>query len=309
MGDEPMDNATSSELFELEVGLPDDRLEGRGRRLIGFAERYQRLKRELRLLLDPEGVEAWSEKFYGRRVPLVEVVTDRYPLVIFHGDVGTGKTETAEAASDALARELDCEARLFKLSTRVRGFGNVGQMSMLINQAFDVVTKEAGKKKLSFLVIDEADSLAANRSGDRSHHEDKVAVNTLIQKVDDVRRFGGRVLVFLCTNRYDALDPAMVRRAGRVERFDRPDETERGQLLRLDLDGLGLPERTLRDLAKLTGPDGNGRPLGFTHSDLRTRLFPEAMAMAFPDRKVEPKDLLEAARSIQPSPSLDGVVG
>lgn len=302
-----MDNVTSSELFELEISLPDDRLEGRARRLIGFPERYERLRRDLRLLLDLEGVEAWSEKLYGQRVPLVNVADDKYPLVIFHGDVGTGKTETAEAASDRLARELDREARLFKLSTRVRGSGNVGQMSMLINQAFDVVTKEAGKKKLSFLIIDEADSLAANRSGDRSHHEDKVAVNTLIQKVDDVRRFGGRVLVFLCTNRFEALDPALVRRAGGKERFDRPNDHEREQLLRLDLDGLGLPEKTLQDLVKLTGPDGNGRPLGFTYSDMRTLLFPEALARAFPDRRVESKDLLEAARSIQPSPSLKDI--
>jgi AAA+ superfamily predicted ATPase len=301
-----MDNTTSSELFELEVNLPDNRLEERGRRLVGFAERYERLRRELRLLLDVEGVSAWSKRFYGQRVPLVDVAADRYPLVIFHGDVGTGKTEMAESASDALARELDLEAQLFKLSTRVRGSGNVGQMSMLINQAFEVVTKEAGKKKLSFLIIDEADSLAASRSGDRSHHEDKVAVNTLVQKIDDARRFSGRVLMFLCTNRFEALDPAIVRRAGRVERFDRPNDTEREQLLRLDLDVLGLPEKTLRDLVKLTGPDGNGRPLGFTHSDLRTRLFPEALARAFPDRRIESKDLLQAARSIQPSPSLNG---
>lgn len=53
-----MNNVTSSELFELEIGLPDDRIEGRGRRLIGFPERYERLRRELRLLLDLEGVEA-----------------------------------------------------------------------------------------------------------------------------------------------------------------------------------------------------------------------------------------------------------
>lgn len=304
-----MDNVTSSELFELEVSLPNDRLEGRSRRLIGFPERYERLRREMRLLLDLKGVEAWSKRLYGQRVPLVDVAADKYPLVIFHGDVGTGKTETAEAASDALARELEREARLFKLSTRVRGSGNVGQMSILINQAFDIVTKEAGKKKLSFLIIDEADSLAANRSGDRSHHEDKVAVNTLIQKVDDVRGFSGRVLVFLCTNRFEALDPAMVRRAGLIERFDRPDETQREQLLRLDLDGLGFSNKILQDLVKLTGPDGNGRPLGFTYSDLRTRLFTEALARAFPDRKVEPKDFLEAARLLRPSPSLDGVAG
>jgi SpoVK/Ycf46/Vps4 family AAA+-type ATPase len=92
---------------------------------------------------------------------------------------------------------------LFKLSTRVRGSGNVGEMSMLINRAFEVVAREAGKAKLSFLIIDEADSLAGSRTMNQSHHEDKVAVNTLIQKIDDVRRYAGRVLVFLCTNHFD----------------------------------------------------------------------------------------------------------
>ena len=44
-------------------------------------------------------------------------------------------------------------------------------------------------------------------------------MNTLIQKVDDLRRHSGRVLVFLCTNRSSALDPAIVRRAARLEQF------------------------------------------------------------------------------------------
>lgn len=292
-------------LFELELELPDAHLDEQMKRLVGFAERYERLRRDLRLLIDPQGVETWSYRFYGRRLPLVDAAADRYPLVVFHGDVGTGKTATAEAASNALARKLGRAAILFKLSTRVRGSGNVGQMSMLINQAFQVVTKEAGKAKLSFLIIDEADSLAATRATDQSHHEDKVAVNTLIQKIDDVRRFGGRVLVFLCTNRSGALDPAIVRRAGRIERFDRPSDREREALLRLDCEGLELSDDAIRTVVELTGPDGSGRPIGFTFSDLRTRLLPEALARAYPDRKVEARDLLEAARALRPTPPVE----
>lgn len=293
-----------AELFELELELPDAHLDKQAKRLVGFAERYKRLHRDLRLLIDPQGLETWSRTVYGRRVPLVDVAADRYPLVVFHGDVGTGKTATAEAASSALARELGRAAMLFKLSTRVRGSGNVGQMSMLINQAFQVVTKEAGKAKLSFLIIDEADSLAATRDTGQSHHEDKVAVNTLIQKIDDVRRYGGRVLVFLCTNRSGALDPAIMRRAGRIERFDRPTDREREELLRLDCEGLGLSDEAIRTLVELTGPDGSGRPVGFTFSDLRTRLLPEALGRAFPDRKVEARDLIDAARCLRPTPAI-----
>jgi len=292
----------TSQLFELELSLPDARLTQTAQRLIGFVERYERLRCVLRLLLDRDEVATWSRQFYGKRVPIADIVLDRYPLVIFHGDVGTGKTATAEAAANALASELGKDAMLFKLSTRVRGRGLVGQMSTLINQAFQTVTKEAGKTRLAFLILDEADSLAATRDGDQSHHEDKVAVNTLIQKIDDVRRFGGRVLVFLCTNRYGVVDPAILRRAGHVERFDRPSARDREALFRLDCAGLGLSEETLRTLVELTGPAGPCRPCGFTYSDLRTRLLPEAVARAYPDRAIGPEDLIEAAQALQPSP-------
>src|ERR1700722_9325906 len=200
-------------LFELELSLPETRLQEKARRLVGFRERFERMHQDLRLLVDREGLEQWSQKHYRKRVAILDSLGDRYPLVIFHGDVGTGKTATAEAASNALASELKKDAMLFKLSTRVRGTGNVGEMSDLINKAFGIVSKEAGKDRLAFLMIDEADSLAATRSDIQSHHEDKVAVNTLIQKIDDVLRFNGRVLVIFCTNRFSVLDPAIVRRA------------------------------------------------------------------------------------------------
>src|SRR5260370_28362239 len=105
----------------------------------------------------------------------------------------------------------------------------VGQMSQLIHDAFEVVVQEAGNKRLSFMIIDEADSLAASRNGDQSHHEDKVAVNTLIQRIDDIRRCNGRVLVVLCTNRFAALDPAVVPRAGRIDSLSLPTDTSQAE--------------------------------------------------------------------------------
>ena len=166
---------------------------------------------------------------------------------------GTGKTATAEGACDRLAREARKEAMLFKLSTRVRGSGKVGQMSTLLNEAFDVVAKQAGKTRQAFLIIDEADSLAATRDTAQSHHEDKVAVNTIIQKVDDLRRHSGRILVFLCTNRAGALDPAIVRRAARTEEFARPSEQEREELFRMDLEGLNIKDQTIHETGAAHG--------------------------------------------------------
>lgn len=295
----------ASDLFELEIELPNDDILARGKRLIGFDARYERIRRDLRLLSAPDEVRAWCKRFYERELPLCEIVADRYPLLIFAGDVGTGKTVTAEAACDRLARESRKPAMLFKLSTRVRGSGTVGEMSSLINQAFAIITKEAGKTRSAYLIIDEADSLSAAREGAQSHHEDKVAVNTIIQKVDDLRRLGGRVLVILCTNRGLALDPAVVRRAARREYFQRPDDSEREALFRMDYDGLGLPDAAIHELVALTGPRNGPSRLGFTFSDLRTRLLPEAIGYAFPDRKLMAEDLLKAARSLRPSPSVE----
>lgn len=292
------------QLFELEVDLPDQRLASSGSRLIGFDQRYQRIKKDLHLLSNPAALEQWSQSHYGTKLALCNVFSERYPLIVFEGDVGTGKTATAEASCDRLAREIGKPASLFKLSTRVRGSGMVGNMSQLINDAFRVIAESAGKQKLSFLIIDEADSLTSTRAQDQSHHEDKVGVNTLIQKIDDLRKFGGRVLVFISTNRIEMLDPAILRRASRIEHFDRPNDLERDALIRMDCAGLGLSDESIKMLVDLTGTCGGARPVGYSFSDLRLRWLPEALNEAFPDRKLDFDDLVKAAMVIKPTPPL-----
>jgi len=294
-----------ADLFELELELPNNVIAAASARLVGFENRYEKLHRDLRLLADPEELRAWSKKHHHKDLAMCTAIADRYPLVIFAGDVGTGKTATAEGVCDRLAREARRDAMLFKLSTRVRGSGKVGQMSSLLNQAFDAVAKQAGKTRHAFLIIDEADSLASARETVQSHHENKVAVNTIIQKVDDLRRHSGRVVVFLCTNRESALDPAIVRRAARVEPFNRPTDKEREELFRMDLDGLNINGDTMRELVRLTGPRG-GVP-GFTFSDLRSRFLPNALCRAFPTRALTSDDLIQAAKDVQPSPSMRNV--
>jgi AAA+ superfamily predicted ATPase len=289
-------------VFELEIELPNPRLTATAKRLIGFEPRYTHIKEGLQLLIDSDALESWSQKLYGKRISLLEPISDQYPLALFHGDVGTGKTVTAECVANALASDMKRTATLFKLSTQRRDIGTVGEIGMLINRAFEVATREVGKAKLSFLMIDEADSLAANRNEDRSHHQEKVAVNTLVQRLDDLRRLRG-TLVLLCTNRIRALDPAILRRVGHREEFCRPNELEREALFQLDCEGLGLPPETFQELVALTGPQAPRR-VGFTFSDIRTRLLPEALRKAFPDRKVTREDLIQAACSIEPSPSI-----
>lgn len=293
--------STSNETaFESKRVLPDEELRAQGERLVGFARRFERLSGQMRLLTDSGGVQRWAGHHHQGGSGLLAAISDRYPLIVFHGDVGTGKTATADAASDAIARLLDTEGFLLKLSTRVRGIGHVGEMSTLIGDAFTEAISLAGRKRFVAVIIDEGDALAFNRAAERAHHEDRVGVNTLIQKIDDARRLAGRLVIFLCTNRFAALDPAVLRRAALIEEFRRPDDQERRELLVRTLVGVDITDEMINELVSVTGAC-NGRP-PFTFSDIQTRLVPGAIARAYPDRALTADDLIAIASELAPTP-------
>ncbi|SEJ72791.1 ATPase family associated with various cellular activities (AAA) [Sphingobium sp. AP50] len=287
-------------IFDSETVVPDATLARREATLLGFEARYARVHDQMRLLLSGDKLQTWSRQFHGELLAICDRVSDQYPLVIFHGDVGTGKTAMAETIANKLMTEARVEdSVLFRLSNRVRGTGMVGEMGTLLTEAFRQVIDAAGKSRRAVLVIDEGDSLAASRTQDHSHHEDKVAVNTLIQAIDDLRRFNGRIAVILCTNRLSALDPALRRRAAVVEKFERPTDQEREQLLQMDLQGLNLNRSQLSELVSASGPRKD-EP-GWTFSDFRTRFYPAAVARAFPNGPLTFDHLKSAALTISGS--------
>jgi AAA+ superfamily predicted ATPase len=297
-------NPSLPKIFDSETVLPDDRLAARSKTLLGFEARYVQVRDQLRLLLNIDQLAAWNTKHHAGRLALCDLVGEQYPLVIFHGDVGTGKTATAEGIANQLVAETRAEdSVLFKLSNRVRGSGKVGEMGSLLSEAFQLVAQAAGRGRRAILVIDEGDSLAAARSQDHSHHEDKVGVNTLIQEIDAVRRFGGRIVVFLCTNRLSMLDPAVRRRAAIIAEFRRPTPDERRELFAMDLGALGLGEAQLSHLVAATGARDGGPP--WTFSDIRTRLYPMALSLAFPDRPLHFDHLRTVLAEMRASPVLE----
>jgi len=294
----------SPSIFDSELPLPDENLTKRAQTLLGFEARYVRLRNQLRLMLNLGELEAWSKKYHGEILPVCKLVADQYPLIIFYGDVGTGKTVTAECAANRLVAEAKAEdSILFKLSNKVRGSGKVGEMGTLIADAFQKVTHSAGKARRAILIIDEGDSLASGRIQSQSHHEDKVAVNTLIQCVDDLRRYHGRVVVFLCTNRVSVLDPALQRRAAIFEEFTRPSADDRRDLLTMDLKGLKLTHAQISELVTATGV--RDKMPTWTYSDIRTRLYPAALALAFPESALRFENLKTAAASMHSSPTME----
>ncbi len=295
----------AQDTFDTQQELPSSDLKNIAETLVGFERHYEALKNHLMIMLMPDRIDEWSKQYHKQILPLCKVFRQRYPLFLFSGDVGTGKTVTAECAADRLTREMCKEGFLLKLSTRVRGKGLHGEMSQLIQNAFENLTTQAGKKRLSFLLIDEADSIASLRSTEQMHQEEKAAVNTLIQKIDEIRHVGGRAVVFLCTNRSNIIDQAIIRRAALHIEFSRPNKEECLELLTNDLQGVGLTSQELSKLASLTSRGGQYGEIGYSFSDFRLRFLPEALARAFPDQALTFDILRETVLSVKPSPRID----
>ena len=87
---------SQTDIFDSETVVPDPDLAQRAGTLLGFQERYARVHDQLRLLLAADKLGDWSQRHHRRHLAIADLVADQYPLVVFHGDVGTGKTAMAE---------------------------------------------------------------------------------------------------------------------------------------------------------------------------------------------------------------------
>lgn len=290
-----------SDLFELVLELPDTNQQRRYDSLVGLEDVKDRLLREAQILLDNTSLEKWSVRFHGDRLPVCDAMSDRPPMFLFAGDVGTGKTVLAESFGDEVARRLKRPMLLFRLSLSSRGSGAVGEMTQLLAAAFDEVRTTARGGAGVIMLIDEADALAQSREAAQMHHEDRAGVNALIRGLNSLTEQHLPVLVVLATNRLGAIDPAVRRRAAAVFTFDRPNDEQRRQALEALTAGLGLAAKDITRLVELTGPT-KARTWGFTFSDLYLRLLPTAVLAAFPDRPLTADILIAIAEDLVPTP-------
>lgn len=96
-------------IFDSETPLPNSAIARREKTLLGFEARYAHVHDQLRLLLNVGGLSDWNRKHHGGKLAICELVSEQYPLVIFHGDVGTGKTAMAECIANKLVAEARSE--------------------------------------------------------------------------------------------------------------------------------------------------------------------------------------------------------
>lgn len=296
-------------LFERAMTLPDPDARDRLARLVGMDDKIKRLSNVLSVLINPTGLQHWLSQHHPDGSHLLDVVQRRPPLVILSGDVGSGKTELAETIGDQVARQEKIDITLLPLSLSSRGQGRVGEMTQLVTAAFEHAFNEASKFKSTkgaargsvILLVDEADALAQSRETDQMHHEDRAGVNAFIRGIDRLANGKVPAAVIMCTNRLTALDPAVRRRAAEIFIFERPDDTQRAEVLKVRLGPIGFSTSDIRALVAATGAQSK-RAFGFTYSDLTQRLLPAIVLDAYPTAAITPARALEVAHSILPTP-------
>lgn len=300
---------TLDELFEQRLTYPDIDAQERLSRLVGLDDHKTRLTKMLALLVNPASLEGWSKKFHPEANGALKALLRRPPLVVLAGDVGAGKSELAQTIGDAVARQEKIEITLLPMSLSSRGQGRVGEMTQLISAAFEHTAHEAQKLKGSgakargavILLVDEADALAQSRESAQMHHEDRAGVNAFIRGIDRLGHGGLPAAVIMCTNRLNALDPAVMRRAADILVFERPDEAQRRAVLAEPLKQLGFTKSEIEAVVLATGAQAK-RPYGFTFSDLTQRLLPSIILDAYPSEAVSAARALSIAKATAPTP-------
>lgn len=296
-------------IFSSPVTFKAGTLEQRVERIAGLDELISTLTDDLHFIFQPSLAVRWSESLYKKQLHLIQLLEDFIPLILFEGDVGTGKTEVAETIGSCVAKKYKYDVQMIKMSTQVRGTGYVGEMTTLLAQAFDhikVLAQKAGNPMV--LVIDEADSLLTSRATSGQHHEDKAGVNTILQHLDGLKKAKLPIAVIAISNRCGALDPALKRRATAVFRFERPNKHQRKELFSKLLEGAGLSQKDLEQLADSSGEkkiNRTGAALPFSYADLTLRvLLPELRAAVNRNEKITIQSLLGRLESLDPSPAL-----
>lgn len=299
------------QLFEHRLIFPDFEPQERLAKLVGLDDQKARLTKILSLLINPSGLNTWAQKFHPDAEELLKYVVRRPPLVVLAGDVGSGKTELAETIGDAVARQEKIDITLYPLSLSSRGQGRVGEMTQLLSAAFDYTVEAAANLKNTdgtargaiILLVDEADALAQSRESAQMHHEDRAGVNAFIRGIDRLANGQLPAAVIMCTNRINALDPAVKRRAADILTFERPNQMQRHTVLNNSLQALGFTNDEINRFVAETGEKADR--CGFTFSDLTQRLLPTIVLDAYPSESVKFDRALAIVQQMHPTPPFE----
>ena len=146
--------------------------------------------------------------------------------VLLHGPPGTGKTMLAKA----VANQTDATFIKMAGSELVHKF--IGEGAKLVRDLFEV----ARENQPAVLFIDEIDAIASKRTDSKTSGDAEVQ-RTMMQLLSEMDGFEerGEIRIIAATNRFDMLDPAILR-PGRFDRLievPKPDEEGRGIIFQI----------------------------------------------------------------------------
>jgi SpoVK/Ycf46/Vps4 family AAA+-type ATPase len=284
-----------------EVRHPNPIAEHKYNNLVAIDEQKSVLLSTLHLFFDTEKVDVWHDKHHHSKLAFFENIMSGTPLVILEGDVGCGKTALAHTIATPLGKLVDKRVLCFETPSNIRGVGRVGEISNRITEAFTQAKSKVKGNDVGILIIDEADDLATDREQNQAHHEDRAGLNVLIKQIDAVGREKSNLAILLITNRLKALDPAVVRRATQIIRFDRPDKEGRKEVFKYIFSGTEITSKDIDDLVKAT----ERKDTAYSFSDLIQKVAKQALFKSIEEDKAFDKNFyLKILETAQPSPSI-----
>ncbi len=185
------------------IQKPDVRFEDIG----GLEDAKKELSSVILGILHPEVFKEWG--------------TSPPKGVLLYGEPGTGKTLLAKA----IANESNAEIYVVRLSEVLHHL--YGKTERLLAEVF----RQAEQEKSAIIFIDELDALASQR--DHSSDVNSRVVSVLLTKMDGLDEAKGNVTVIGATNRFDALDHALLRakRFSMLVNVTKPDSLGRASTL------------------------------------------------------------------------------
>jgi ATPase family associated with various cellular activities (AAA) len=279
------------QFFSHEIHYPCPAYAGRLERLLGIDVIKSDVQAILRSLI-PGTLESWALRHYPLEEADPRTELNGTPALLFSGDPGVGKTELATSIGDWLARESGYPVQLLKLDLGVRGSGHVGEFTTNITEVWrQVVERHLATDGFTIFLIDDADAIVQSRAESDQHHEDRAAVDAIIQQLDANHQLA--IVVILITNIIDYTDPAVRRRAVHKFYFPRPSLAVRRQLFHKPF-LRHLPSELLDELAELTD--------GYTPHDIQA-IYEQAVRLAHrADCPVSPQLLRDVVVNSHPTP-------
>ncbi|MBX9734150.1 MAG: ATP-binding protein [Chitinophagaceae bacterium] len=269
--------------------------------LVAIDEQKSVLLNTLYLFFDTEKISKWHKKHHHSKLAFFENIVSGTPLIILEGDVGCGKTALAHTIATPLGKLIDKRVLCFETPSNIRGVGRVGEISNRITEAFTQAKSKVKGNDIGILIIDEADDLATDREQNQAHHEDRAGLNVLIKQIDSVGKEKSNLAIVLITNRLKALDPAVVRRATQIVRFDRPDKEGRKEVFKYIFSGTEITSKDIDELVRAT----ERKDTAYSFSDLIQKVAKQALFKSIEEDKAFDKNFyLKILEKVEPSPSI-----